>query len=34
MGRTAGTPNKKTTEIRTRLEPLIEELVNSIDIQE
>ncbi|MGA0896104.1 MAG: hypothetical protein ACO3QK_02330 [Flavobacteriaceae bacterium] len=34
MGRTAGTPNKITTEVRTRLETLIEGLVNSIDIEE
>ena len=34
MGRTLGTPNKITTEVRGKLETLIEGLVNSIDIQE
>jgi hypothetical protein len=34
MGRTAGTPNKITTEIRSKLENLIEGLINSIQIEE
>jgi len=34
MGRTAGTPNKVTAEVKGRLENLIEGLVNSIDISE
>ncbi len=32
MGRTVGTPNKITAEVKGRLENLIEGLVNSIDI--
>ena len=34
MGRTAGTPNKITTEVRGKLESLIEGLVDSIYIEE
>ena len=34
MGRTAGTPNKITTEIKGKLESLIEGLVGSLDIDE
>jgi hypothetical protein len=34
MGRTAGTPNKITTEIRSKLENLIDGLINSIRIDE
>ena len=34
MGRTAGTPNKITTEVKGKLETLIEGIVNSIDIDE
>ena len=34
MGRTAGTPNKITTEIRSKLENLIDGLINSIQIEE
>ena len=34
MGRTAGTPNKITTEIRSKLENVIDGLINSIQIEE
>lgn len=34
MGRTAVTPNKITTEIRSKLENLIDGLINSIQIEE
>ena len=34
MGRTSGTPNKITAEVRDKLQNLIDELVNSLDIQE
>ena len=34
MGRTSGTPNKITAEVRNRLEALIEGLVSSMDINE
>ena len=34
MGRTYGTPNKITAEVRDKLQNLIDELVNSLDIQE
>ena len=34
MGRTAGTPNKITTEIRSKLENLIYGLINYIQIEE
>lgn len=34
MGRTAGTPNKITAEVRGKLECLIEGLINSIEIDE
>ena len=34
MGRTAGTPNKVTAEVRGKLEDLIEGLINSIQIEE
>ena len=34
MGRTAGTPNKITTEVKSKLESLIEGLVGSLDISE
>jgi len=34
MGRTAGTPNKITAEVRGKLENLIDSLVDSIDIVE
>ena len=34
MGRTAGTPNKITAEIRSKLENLIDGLINSIQIEE
>ena len=34
MGRTSGTPNKITAEVRNRLETLIEGLVSSMDINE
>ncbi|MFL2600691.1 MAG: hypothetical protein ACJ0PU_00970 [Flavobacteriaceae bacterium] len=34
MGRTSGTPNKITAEVRDKLQNLIYELVNSLDIQE
>ena len=34
MGRTAGTPNKVTAEVRGKLENLIEGLINSIQIEE
>ena len=34
MGRTAGTPNKITKEVRSNLEALIEGIVGSIDINE
>ncbi len=34
MGRTAGTPNKVTAEVKGRLENLIEGLVESLDINE
>ena len=34
MGRTVGTPNKITTEVRGKLESLIEGLVDSIYIEE
>ena len=34
MGRTAGTPNKVTSEVRGKLENLIDGLINSIQIEE
>jgi len=34
MGRTAGTPNKITKEVRGKLDNLINSLVNSIDLEE
>ena len=34
MGRTSGTPNKITAEVKVRLESLIEGLVGSLDIDE
>ena len=34
MGRTAGTPNKVTAEVRGRLEILIDGLINSIQIDD
>ena len=34
MGRTAGTPNKVTSEVRSKLENLIVGLINSIQIEE
>ena len=34
MGRTAGTPNKVTSEVRSKLENLIDGLINSIQIEE
>ena len=34
MGRTAGTPNKITAQVRERLDNLIEGLVNSISIDD
>ena len=34
MGRTAGTPNKITTEVKGKLESLIEGVVGSLDINE
>jgi len=34
MGRTAGTPNKVTVEVRGKLENLIDGLINSIQIEE
>lgn len=34
MGRTVGTPNKVTAEIRSKLENLIDGLINSIKIEE
>ena len=34
MGRTAGTPNKVTAEVKGRLENLIEGLVESLDVNE
>ena len=34
MGRTAGVPNKITTEVKEKLEELIDGIVNSIDIEE
>ena len=34
MGRTAGTPNKITKEVRVKLDNLINSLVNSIDVEE
>ena len=34
MGRTAGTPNKITAEVRGKLECLTEGLINSIEIDE
>ena len=34
MGRTAGTPNKITAEVRGRLEVLIDGLINSIQIDD
>ena len=34
MGRTAGTPNKVTAEVRSKLENLIDGLINSIQIEE
>lgn len=34
MGRTAGTPNKVTEEVRGRLEVLIDGLINSIQIDD
>ena len=34
MGRKAGVPNKITTEVKEKLEELIDGIVNSIDIEE
>jgi hypothetical protein len=34
MGRIAGTPNKITAEVRSKLENLIDGLINSIQIEE
>ena len=34
MGRTAGTPNKITKQVRRKLDNLINSLVNSIDVEE
>jgi len=34
MGRTSGTPNKITSEVRGKLENLIDSLVDSIEIQD
>ena len=34
MGRKAGVPNKVTTEVKEKLEELIDGIVNSIDIKE
>jgi len=34
MGRTAGTPNKVTVEVRGKIENLIDGLINSIQIEE
>ena len=34
MGRTVGTPNKVTAEVRCKLENLIDGLINSIQIEE
>lgn len=34
MGRTAGTPNKITAEVRGKLENLIDGLINSIQLEE
>ena len=34
MGRIAGVPNKVTTEVKEKLEELIDGIVNSIDIEE
>ena len=34
MGRKAGVPNKVTTEVKEKLEELIDGIVNSIDIEE
>ena len=34
MGRIAGTPNKVTAEVRSKLENLIDGLINSIQIEE
>ena len=34
MGRIAGVPNKITTEVKEKLEELIDGIVNSIDIEE
>ena len=34
MGRTVGTPNKITAEVRSKLENLIDGLINSIKIEE
>lgn len=34
MGRTAGTPNKITAEVRGKLENLIDGLINSIQLKE
>jgi hypothetical protein len=34
MGRTAGTPNKITTEVKGKLETLIKGLVESLDIDD
>ena len=34
MGRIAGVPNKVTTEVKEKLEELIDGIVNSIDIKE
>ena len=34
MGRTVGTPNKITAEVRSKLENLIDGLINSIQIEE
>ena len=34
MGRTAGTPNKVTSEVRSKLENLTDGLINSIQIEE
>ena len=34
MGRIAGVPNKVTTQVKEKLEELIDGIVNSIDIEE
>ncbi len=34
MGRTSGTPNKITAEVRDKLQNLIDDLIKSLDIHE